>query len=402
IFSKYGDYKFPGGGVEFGEELQDALIREVKEETGYQVIKTSVTRYGKVLERRKGAYEDILEMESNYFLCEVNSEVGSRNLDEYEAEYDYQIVWMTLSDAIERNMKIVDLDTCPWVIRDTKVMEYLLDEKLRNNKLILDNVLTKIPEDMRTLIEGHSFIVDNIGCSGSHIFVFDNDLVLKVENKRAVSDGEYQMMEWLQDKLPVPRIINFYTDGGKNYLLMTKINGRMACDPNVMKDSKNMVRLLANGLKSLWEVDIKDCPRTINLDFKLKSAIERIKNNEIDMEEAEPGTFGTNGFKSPLELYEYLKENRPTEEPVLIHGDYCLPNVFFNENEVAGFIDLGFCGVGDKWQDIAMAVRSLNHNLTDIKKKEELLMLQNILFNELGITANEEKIRYYILLDELF
>ncbi|MGB4660770.1 MAG: NUDIX domain-containing protein [Mobilitalea sp.] len=132
IFSRYGDYKFPGGGVEKGEELENTLIREVAEETGYQVIKNSTEKYCKVFERRKGEYDDILEMESHYFRCKVEEVVGSRNLDEYEEEYDYQIVWMTLPEAIEKNNAVIDLVTCPWVMRDTRVMELLVQEQYLN------------------------------------------------------------------------------------------------------------------------------------------------------------------------------------------------------------------------------------------------------------------------------
>lgn len=136
IFSKYGDYKFPGGGIESDEVLEDALIREMKEETGYTIIKESIKSYGKVSEKRKGKYENILEMDSNYFLCQVESEVGERNLDEYEAEYDYQVVWITLNEAIEKNKQVIDLNICPWVIRDTKVMEYLLEESMELERIL--------------------------------------------------------------------------------------------------------------------------------------------------------------------------------------------------------------------------------------------------------------------------
>jgi 8-oxo-dGTP pyrophosphatase MutT (NUDIX family) len=126
IFSKFGDYKFPGGGVEIGETLENTLIREVQEETGFRVISNSIKDYGIVRERRKGKYDDLLEMDSHYFICDVELEAGKRNLDEYEEEYDYQIVWMTLPEAIARNNQVSDLEICPWVIRDTKVMEYLV------------------------------------------------------------------------------------------------------------------------------------------------------------------------------------------------------------------------------------------------------------------------------------
>lgn len=130
IYSKKGDYKFPGGGLEKGEKLEETLVREIQEETGYQVIRSTIQKYGKVLERRKGDHEDVMEMESHYFVCEVAQEVGNRNLDEYEEEYDYQVVWMTLEEAIAKNKQIPAFDSCPWVLRDLRVMEILVGELL--------------------------------------------------------------------------------------------------------------------------------------------------------------------------------------------------------------------------------------------------------------------------------
>lgn len=130
IFSKYGDYKFPGGGMEKGESFEDTVIREIQEETGYHVVRTSIKEYGIVHERRKGEYEDVMEMDSHYFFCDVEANAGIRNLDEYEKEYDYQIVWITLQEAIKKNRNVSDLETCPWVIRDTKVMERLVMDEL--------------------------------------------------------------------------------------------------------------------------------------------------------------------------------------------------------------------------------------------------------------------------------
>lgn len=100
-------------------------------------------------------------------------------------------------------------------------------------------------------------------------------------------------------------------------------------------------------------------------------------------------------FNSPEELYKYLISNQPDEEIVFSHGDYCLLNVFFNEGNVTGFIDLGRAGMADKWQDIALCVRSLQYNLQNNKYTD-------LLFKYLEIEPDYEKIKYYILLDELF
>ena len=59
IHSKYGDYKFPGGGMEGNETHEETLIREMQEETGYHVLPKSMEKVIKVKERRKGDSEDI-------------------------------------------------------------------------------------------------------------------------------------------------------------------------------------------------------------------------------------------------------------------------------------------------------------------------------------------------------
>lgn len=123
----------------------------------------------------------------------------------------------------------------------------------------------------------------------------------------------------------------------------------------------------------------------------------------VDVEDAEPDTFGCNGFESPQALLAWLKENQPTEELVLIHSDYCLPNVFFEGETLAGFIDLGRMGIGDKWCDIALCYRSLCHNFEGrYGGKPHPGFVPQMLFEELGIEPDWERLRYYILLDELF
>lgn len=61
----------------------------------------------------------------------------------------------------------------------------------------------------------------------------------------------------------------------------------------------------------------------------------------VDMENVEPDTFGPNGFSNQEELLVWLEKNRPQEDIVLTHGDFCLPNVFIDNDKISGFIDFG-------------------------------------------------------------
>lgn len=127
IQSKYGDYKFPGGGMEEGENRIDTLAREIKEETGFDLLPNSAEYYGTVTEKRRGEYGDILCMDSHYFFCEVSETAGERNLDEYEEEYDYNAVWLTLGEALEKIGNEADIDKCPWQKREVEVMKMLCE-----------------------------------------------------------------------------------------------------------------------------------------------------------------------------------------------------------------------------------------------------------------------------------
>ena len=133
IHAKHGDYKFPGGGMEPGESLADTLLREVEEETGYRVIRQSIGDCLLVHEKRNGNPGDWLEMDSWYYFCDVEEEEHERSLDDYEEEYGYQVVWMTLDEMVKRNEAMKDRRMVPWVTREEMVMRELRRMEINEN-----------------------------------------------------------------------------------------------------------------------------------------------------------------------------------------------------------------------------------------------------------------------------
>lgn len=260
-----------------------------------------------------------------------------------------------------------------------------------------------IPEKMKEIIGEETFHTDEVGMSADTVLLF-RDKVLKSGAVGEESDRERRIYEWLQGKLPVPRIYCYYVEDEKYYLLMSRAAGKMICDEGYMNQPEKVIRILAEGLKTLWQVDIKDCPCRSDLDEKLRMARFNVEHDLVDVENVEPETFGENGFRDPYALLEWLEANRPREELVFSHGDYCLPNVFGEGEHVSAFIDLGRAGVADKWQDIALCYRSLLHNANGSygRSYAGYESAEEMLFRELDLEPDWEKIRYYILLDELF
>lgn len=124
---KDGYYKFPGGGVNKGEAIKDALAREVTEETGL-ILSEIKSELGAVKEIRKDAKEDkIFEHTSFYYFAETADALTEQNLDDYEQELDYFLAWTELTHAYEENRRVYEEKGIAFLKRELYVMKYLMD-----------------------------------------------------------------------------------------------------------------------------------------------------------------------------------------------------------------------------------------------------------------------------------
>lgn len=236
----------------------------------------------------------------------------------------------------------------------------------------------------------------SIGCSGDSVreVIKDNQVYYIKMAKGAKLDKEYFMFNYLKDKALAPKVIYFNYDGECSTLITEKLEGDMICCDEIFDDMHHVIDLAASALKLLQNIDISSCPFYNNLDIKLATAKYNIDNKLVkteDMNEENQKRFG-----SVEKAYEYLVNNKIKEEKLCFsHGDLSIPNIFFNEDKITGFVDLGDSGIADMWFDIAILVRSLRRNY----ETEEA---EKYLFEKLDIKPNYEAIEYYILLTELF
>ncbi len=127
--TRNGDYKFPGGGIEAGENHQQALTRELQEECG-ATLANEPKSFGVIIEERPhtnpGNLFEFFRMRSYYYQGSLTGSLGPLSLDDYEAQLGFQPVWIELTKAIVANQKVLASGDAPfWTARDTFMLKYL-------------------------------------------------------------------------------------------------------------------------------------------------------------------------------------------------------------------------------------------------------------------------------------
>lgn len=99
LLKQINGYDLPGGGVELGETLEEAVVREVKEESGLDVrgpeLLGAETSFYKPY-KTTGKYVQALMF---YYACELaGGKINNDGFDEWEQEYALGAEWVPLEE----------------------------------------------------------------------------------------------------------------------------------------------------------------------------------------------------------------------------------------------------------------------------------------------------------------
>jgi aminoglycoside phosphotransferase len=258
----------------------------------------------------------------------------------------------------------------------------------------------ELPTDLRNQLDGATWHEETMGCSGDQVFRIarpgEPSYYLKIAaypNQQELL-AEKERLVWLQRRLPVPVVHSWNTDIKRSYLLLSEIQGLMSCDAAFKQDMPTLVRLLGAGMRMIHAVDIRHCPFDQRLTVKIESARQRVEAGLVDETDFDEQRQGMRAE----ELFHRLIERQPSQEDlVFTHGDYCLPNIFIDASHthINGFIDWGRAGIADRYQDLALATRSLTYNFGP--------GWEALLWEAYGLEkVDQDKIEFYQLLDEFF
>jgi aminoglycoside phosphotransferase len=255
---------------------------------------------------------------------------------------------------------------------------------------------------LRDLLRKHTHKQVFTGWSGAEAYYLPGlAAYLKIAPTESPSNlaREKEVLEWLEEKLPVPKVLGFQEAEGKQLILLSEIKG-LAASEHVAANRHDtaaifdFIKKAAEALRSIHDLPVNDCPLAQDIEVKLSTARENIRRGFVVESDFDRENQGRNA----REIYDELVGKKPlSEDLVFTHGDFCLPNFMILDGEISGFIDLDRAGIADRCQDIALFLRSFAFNI------ETPVDVREIFCSAYGIEAiDEEKIYYYRLLDELF
>ena len=152
----------------------------------------------------------------------------------------------------------------------------------------------------------------------------------------------------------------YYESLEYDWLLTRAVAGEDCTHERYLSDPRRLATLMGEELSRLHEIDFSDCPIQNRMDSYIALAEKNYREGTYDKSHF-PDSFG---YKNEAEAYAAFCKGRGLfKNEVLLHGDFCLPNICLDGWRLSAYIDVGFGGVGDRHVDLFWGSWTLGFNL---------------------------------------
>ena len=230
--------------------------------------------------------------------------------------------------------------------------------------------LSEWPEELAGYLNGAGIYDSSCSPEARVVYIDKGDGFFLKKAAEGALKTEARMTEYFHSLRLSAEVLYYGAFEGCDYLLTRRVPGEDCTDPQYLADPKKLCDTTATLLRQLHETEAKDCP----VPDRIRTYTESVLCG-LDSHAYEPDLFwGMWEFDSFEEAKCAAEEGLPLlKRDVLLHGDYCLPNVILKDWKFSGYIDLGNGGIGDRHIDVAWGIWTLNFNLGTTEYSERFL-----------------------------
>ena len=234
-------------------------------------------------------------------------------------------------------------------------------------RTLIDNFdPSTLPESAARLARGAK-VYDSSCSPEAKVYFIDRDDGYYLKCARCESLSREAEMDGYFHSLGLGAEVVDYLTADRDYLLTRRVIGEDCTHAEYLSRPERLAELLGTELRKLHEIRYTGCPVFDRTGEYLETVEQNFNSGNYD-KSSFPDSFG---YSCAQEAYAVLKDGRDgLRSNVLIHGDFCLPNVILKDGKLSGYIDLGGAGVGDRHIDLFWGAWTLWFNLKTDKYRE--------------------------------
>lgn len=238
---------------------------------------------------------------------------------------------------------------------------------MERNELVRADALA-LPDELIRWIAGAP-VWESSGESGARTVRIGRDggAYLKIAARGSLSLACRMQAFFSARKMSSPVLL--YLSADRDYLVTAAIQGEDGTSERYLAEPERLSETFGQSLRRLHEADLAGCPVTDKMSglVRLARATPFLQSHLDDI----AGSIGpASAASAPAEV---AAAGGLLKNDVLMHGDYCLPNIMLDDWAFAGFVDVADGGAGDRHYDLTWGLWTLNRNLKTQKYGERFL-----------------------------
>lgn len=176
---------------------------------------------------------------------------------------------------------------------------------------------------------------------------------------------EMKMTRFMHNHNLAPAVLKYFCENGSDYLLSAALEGEDGIEDCNIEQPERLADIFGKSLRIIHNLPQSACPYHSRSAEMIAESESSIMRKYIDT------SIIAEDFDIAAKRFSDL--THCAIDDVVIHGDYCLPNIIMKDFKLLGFVDLGTGGIGDRHYDLFWGIWTLEYNLKSDKYRDIFL-----------------------------